>query len=73
MAHLTVCDLCPNCGSERHDWVTVSDKPDPNNPDNILRTQRLECVYCDSRERVITVSSPLPGDAQAATGGGFCP
>jgi hypothetical protein len=43
-----------DCGSERHDWLTLSDKPDPNNPDNVLRTQRLECVYCDSRERVIT-------------------
>ena len=46
-----------DCGSERHDWVTTSDKPDPNNPDNVLRTQRLECIYCDSRERVITISN----------------
>jgi hypothetical protein len=47
-------------GSERHDWVTVSDKPDPSSADNVLRTQRLECVYCDSRERVITVSGYEP-------------
>jgi hypothetical protein len=44
-----------DCGSQRHDWVTASEKPDPNNDDNVLRTQRLECIYCDSRERVITV------------------
>jgi hypothetical protein len=49
-----------DCGSERHDWVTTGDKPDPNNPDNILRTQRLECIYCDSRKRVITISGTLP-------------
>jgi hypothetical protein len=49
-----------DCGTERHDWVTVSDISDPNNPDNILQTQRLECIYCDSRERVITISAPLP-------------
>ena len=47
-----------DCGGERHDWVTTNDKPDSKNPDNILRTQQLECVYCDSRERVITISKP---------------
>ena len=45
-----------DCGDQRHDWVTTGEKPDPNNPDNVLRTQRLKCVYCDSRERVITIS-----------------
>lgn len=47
-----------DCGDKRHDWVTRSEIPDPGNPDNILRTQRLECPYCDTRDRVITVSSP---------------
>jgi hypothetical protein len=52
-----------DCDSQRHDWVTVSEKPDPNNDDSILRTQRLKCISCDSRERVITVpvSGLLPG------------
>jgi hypothetical protein len=45
---------------EEHDWVTKSEIRDPCNPDNVLRTQRLECIYCDSRERVITISSPCP-------------
>ena len=47
-----------DCGNRKHDWVTRSEVRDPGNPDNILRTQRLECVYCDPRERVITISSP---------------
>jgi hypothetical protein len=49
-----------DCGSQRHDWVAVSEKPDPNNDDNVLRTQRLDCIYCDSRERVITVPGYEP-------------
>ena len=49
-----------DCGTRKHDWVTRTEKRDPGNPDNILRTQRLECVYCDPRERVITISSPSP-------------
>ena len=53
-----VCDELQDCGTARHDWMTVSEIRDPNNEDNILRTQRLQCVYCDTRERVITVSSP---------------
>ena len=44
-----------DCGSKKHDWVTRNEIRDPSNPDNILRTQRLECIYCDSRERVITI------------------
>jgi hypothetical protein len=58
----TVLEELQDCGSARHDWRTVSETRDPGNGDNILRTQRLDCAYCDSRERVITVSSPLPGD-----------
>lgn len=53
-----VCEELQDCGTARHDWMTVSEVRDPNNEDNILRTQRLECAYCDTRERVITVSSP---------------
>jgi hypothetical protein len=53
-----------DCGDKRHDWVTRSEIPDPGNPDNVLRTQRLQCPYCDARDRVITVSSPLPDTRQ---------
>lgn len=62
-----VCDQLQDCGTARHDWLTVSETRDPNNEDNILRTQRLECAYCDPRERVITVCSPrdLPASARA--------
>jgi hypothetical protein len=51
-----------DCGGSEHDWVTRSETRDPNNEDRILRTQGLECVYCDPRHRVITVYSPLPED-----------
>ena len=50
-----------DCGDKRHDWIAKSETRDPVNPDNILRTERLECVYCDSRERVITVFQPADG------------
>ena len=53
-----VCEELQDCGTARHDWKTVSEVRDPSNEDNILRTQRLECAYCDTRDRVITVSSP---------------
>jgi hypothetical protein len=59
-----VCEELQDCGSARHDWNTVQEIRDPGNPDNILRTQRLECAYCDSRDRVITVASPLPEPRQ---------
>ena len=53
-----VCEELQDCGTARHDWKTKSEIRDPNNEDNILRTQRLQCVYCDTRERVITVPDP---------------
>jgi hypothetical protein len=49
-----------DCGTAQHNWITKREVPDPNNADSILCTQRLECAYCDTRERVITISSPLP-------------
>jgi hypothetical protein len=49
-----------DCGGQRHDWVTASEKPDPIDSGRTLRTQRLECIYCDSRERVITIPNPPP-------------
>jgi len=57
----TLLEELQDCGSQRHDWMTVTDEPDPLSQDNTLRTQRLECVYCDARERVITVPARSPG------------
>jgi hypothetical protein len=50
-----------DCGTEAHDWVAVSQAPDPLNTGITLLTQRLQCVYCDSRVRVITVPAYAPG------------
>jgi hypothetical protein len=47
-----------DCGAGAHDWITVKDTPDPGNRENVLRTQRLQCAFCDPRERVITITSP---------------
>jgi hypothetical protein len=47
-----------DCGAETHDWVTVSQAPDPLSPANTLLTQQLRCAYCDPRQRVITLTSP---------------
>lgn len=47
-----------DCGDENHWWVTVSEKRDPVNSDNVLLTQRLKCVFCDERERLISIYHP---------------
>jgi len=60
----TLLEELQDCGSQRHDWATVTDKPDPADPAKTLRTQRLECAYCDPRVRVITVpAQPPDGEA----------
>jgi hypothetical protein len=63
----TLLEELQDCGSQRHDWITVSQAPDPLSPGALLRTQRLHCAYCDTRERVITVPAPSP-DAGAGKG-----
>jgi hypothetical protein len=55
-----VLEAMGDCADEKHLWVTESEKRDPANRDNVLCTQRLECVFCDERERVITVYRPHP-------------
>jgi hypothetical protein len=55
-----VLEAMGDCGDEKHLWVTESEKRDPVNRDNVLRTDRLECVFCDERERVITIYHPHP-------------
>jgi hypothetical protein len=35
-----LCKRLQDCGTARHDWITVSEIPDPNNEDSTLRTQR---------------------------------
>lgn len=55
-----------DCGDENHLWVTVSEKRDPVNSDNVLLTQRLECAFCDERERLISIYHPNPTSPSAA-------
>lgn len=53
-----VLEALEDCGDENHFWKTVSEKREPVNRDNVLLVQRLECVFCDERERVITIYHP---------------
>jgi hypothetical protein len=62
-----VLDAMGDCGEEGHLWVSQSEKRDPEDNDNVLLTQRLECVFCDERERVITVYHPHPTVAEEST------
>jgi hypothetical protein len=47
-----------DCGSDGHLWETVGEQRDPINSDNVLLRQRLACVFCDPKERVITIYHP---------------
>ena len=49
-----------DCGSDGHLWEMAGEKRDPSDSDNLLITQRLTCVFCDERERVITIYHPGP-------------
>ncbi len=49
-----------DCGDENHLWVTVIEKRDPVNSDNVLLTQSLKCAFCDERERLISIYHPNP-------------
>lgn len=62
-----VLEAMGDCGDEGHLWVSQSEKRDPEDNDNVLFTQRLECVFCDERERVITVYHPHPTVAEEGT------
>jgi hypothetical protein len=53
-----VLEALGDCGDEGHLWVTVSEKRDPVNSENMLLTQRLKCAFCDERERVLSVYRP---------------
>jgi hypothetical protein len=53
-----VLEALEDCGDEGHLWLTVSEIRDPLNSEKMLLTQRLKCVYCDGRERVISVYRP---------------
>lgn len=54
-----------DCGGEGHLWVTVDFNRDPADGDNVLISQRLECVDCPPQERVITLYHPQPTPAEA--------
>ena len=53
-----------DCGDEGHLWVTVGEKRDAVNNDNVILTQRLKCAFCDERERVICIYHPNPTVAE---------
>jgi hypothetical protein len=62
-----VLEAMGDCGNEGHLWVSQSEKRDPEDTENVLLTQCLECVFCDERERVITVYHPHPTVAEEST------
>ena len=47
-----------DCGSDGHLWETIAEQRDPKNSDNLLLSQRLVCVFCDAKERVMTIYHP---------------
>ena len=53
-----VLEALEDCGAEEHSWVTIGEKRDPVNSENLLMTQRMKCAFCDERERVIRVYRP---------------
>jgi hypothetical protein len=56
-----------DCGDEGHLRETTGEKRDPTNAENIiLLTQSLTCVFCDARERVITLYHPSPTVAESS-------
>jgi hypothetical protein len=61
-----VLEAMGDCGSDGHLWESRSETRDPLNNDNILLTQSLTCVFCDPRERVITVYHPYPTVAEGS-------
>ena len=54
-----------DCGGEGHLWVTGDVNRAPAGSDNVLISQRLECVDCLAQERVITLYHPQPTPAEA--------
>jgi hypothetical protein len=60
-----VLEAMGDCGGEGHLWISVSEKRDG---DNVLFIRRLECVFCDGREEVITVYHPHPTVDEAING-----
>lgn len=59
-----VLEAMGDCGSDGHIWETRSEARDPLDNDNVLLTQKLACVFCDERERVITICHPHPTVAE---------
>ena len=62
-----VLEAMGDCGSDGHLWESRSETRDPLNSENILLTQSLTCVFCDPRERVITICHPYPTAAEGST------
>jgi hypothetical protein len=63
-----ILEALEDCGGEGHLWETVGEKRNPANSDNVLLTQRLSCVFCDEKERVITIYHPGPTVSESSLG-----
>jgi hypothetical protein len=55
-----VLEALGDCGGDEHSWETMEEERDLANSDNLLLTQRLTCVSCGEKERVITIYHPSP-------------
>lgn len=62
-----VLEAMGDCGSDGHLWESRSETRDPADNDNVLLTQTLTCVFCDPRQRVITIYHPHPTVAEEST------
>lgn len=65
---LKALEALEDCGDEHHLWVTVGEKRDAVNHDNVVLTQRLKCAFCDERQRMITIYHPNPTVAEQGSG-----
>jgi hypothetical protein len=63
-----VLELLEDCGGEGHLWETIGEKRDSTNSDNVLLTQRLTCVFCDEKQRVIIIYHPNPTVVESSLG-----
>jgi hypothetical protein len=53
-----VFELMEDCGSDGHLWKTIGEVRDATAADNVILTQRCVCVFCDPKERTITIYHP---------------
>ena len=63
-----ILEALEDCGGDGHLWETVREKRDLADSDNVLLTQRLTCVFCDQKERVIIIYHPSPAVVESSLG-----